>query len=172
MTKVPPTFPVPEIAAMATMAGALDPLAEDERTRVLAWARSRYATGASSPGPPQARGELVAKSTTRIDAFSTLGELMAACSADADDRRVLVASVFVAQRNNEGAFTAAQVNAELKHLGHPVQNITRALDALIAQRPALVVQVRKSGSTRQARKLFKITDAGTQELRRMLTDAD
>lgn len=162
------TLDDPEIAAMATLAGALNPLAEEVRARVLTWARSRYATVPGTTAPA-ARGNSSPVARDAFDSFATLCELMAACSAETDDQRLLLASAFVSRRNNEdGAFTGSDVNRELKHLGHGIENITRALDALIAQRPALVVQLHKSGTTRQARKLYKVTDAGVQEVRRML----
>ncbi len=79
-----------------------------------------------------------------------------------------MAATFITRRENADDFASAQVNAQLKHLGHRVDNITRAIDALISEKPALVIQVRKSGSTRQARKLYRVTDAGAQEVQRML----
>jgi hypothetical protein len=93
---------------------------------------------------------------------------MGACSPDSDDRRALLAAAFISHGSESGTFTGAQVNGALKHLGHRVDNITRVLDALIAQRPAMVVQLRKSGASRQARKLYKVTDAGLQEVQRLI----
>ncbi len=55
------------------------------------------------------------------------------------------------------------LNRELRNLGHPVSNITKALSYLINQRPQLVIQVRKSGSTQQARKKYRLTKSGIAE---------
>jgi hypothetical protein len=60
------------------------------------------------------------------------------------------------------------VNKELKLLGEGVPNITMAVDALRSQKPALAVQLQKSGKTRQARKTYKLTVAGIKEVERMI----
>ena len=158
----------PEIAAMATVARALDALPEVARARVLSWARSRYGSPAGSATSSAARVDEAGRHRLAVDAFPTLGELMSACSPDSDDRRALLAAAFISQGTEGGTFTGAQVNGALKHLGHRVDNIARVLDALIAQRPAMVVQLRKSGASRQARKLYKVTDAGLQEVQRLI----
>ncbi len=169
MTKT--TYPGdPEIAAMAALAAALDPLPEEARARALSWARSRYGSTSGSAIPPAARVDEAGRYRA-LDSFPTLGELMGACSPDSDDRRALLAAAFISHGSEGGTFTGAQVNGGLKHLGHRVDNITRVLDALIAQRPAMVVQLRKSGASRQARKLYKVTDAGLQEVQRLIAGA-
>ena len=62
-----------------------------------------------------------------------------------------------------------RLNAALTHLGHRVGNITRALTSLIEEKPALVVQTRKEGKTKQARKKYKLTFEGVRKVERMLT---
>lgn len=161
----------PEIDAMAVLTSALDPLTEEARARVLSWARSRYGGAAASTTTPVVRVDEAGSHRLALDSFPTLGELMGACSPDSDDRRALLAAAFISHGSEGGTFTGAQVNGALKHLGHRVDNITRVLDALIAQRPAMVVQLRKSGASRQARKLYKVTDAGLQEVQRLIAGA-
>jgi len=56
----------------------------------------------------------------------------------------------------------------LKNLGHGIGNVTRACSALIAEKPALLMQVKKAGSTKQARKQYRLTTAGIQRVREML----
>jgi hypothetical protein len=158
----------PEIVAMATVRSALEPLSDDVRARVLSWARSRYAANPVSPAAVPGRSEATMAVARDLNSFKTLGELMVACSVKGDDDRALVASGFVSRDSEDGTFTAAQVSGALKYLGFRVDNITRLFDVLAARRPAPIVQLRKSGTTRQARKLFKFTDAGLTEVRRML----
>jgi len=64
--------------------------------------------------------------------------------------------------------TVGPVSTELKNLGHGVANITRAFNDLKARRPALAIQVQKSGRAKQARKKYKITEAGLTKVRKML----
>jgi DNA-binding PadR family transcriptional regulator len=63
------------------------------------------------------------------------------------------------------------INSELKHLGHGLKNVTDALNALIDHRPQLVVQLRKSGKTKQARKRYKLTAEGARKVRQMVSSA-
>ena len=64
------------------------------------------------------------------------------------------------------------VNTELKHLGHPSTNITRDLDQLMGRTPKLVLQTRKEGSTRQARRRYKLTREGMRIVEKLLSAAD
>jgi hypothetical protein len=60
------------------------------------------------------------------------------------------------------------VNKHLKHLGHPVSNITRAIDTMIDQTPRLILQTSKSGRAKQARKRYKVTRQGVKHVLAML----
>jgi hypothetical protein len=53
-------------------------------------------------------------------------------------------------------------------LGHGLINITAALDDLREAKPALVLQVGKSGKSRQARKTYKLTIAGIKSVEEMI----
>ena len=66
--------------------------------------------------------------------------------------------------NKAESFDSQRANTELKNLGHGVPNITKAIDGLKAQNPALALQLKKAGTTRQARKVYKITVAGVKAI--------
>jgi DNA-binding MarR family transcriptional regulator len=70
-------------------------------------------------------------------------------------------------QGNDG-FDSYTANSALKQMGYTLSNITRALDILQAQDPKLVMQVRKTGSSRQARKVYKLTHAGLKRVAEML----
>ena len=59
---------------------------------------------------------------------------------------------------------------QLKDLGHSVSNITRAFDSMMSQRPRLVIQVRKSGKTKQARKRYRVSREGIKRVQSMLAE--
>jgi DNA-binding PadR family transcriptional regulator len=61
------------------------------------------------------------------------------------------------------------LNKELKNLGHGVSNITSALDTLMSRKPALVIQTKKSGTSKQARKKYKLTLEGLRAVERMVS---
>jgi hypothetical protein len=65
-------------------------------------------------------------------------------------------------------FDSQRVNAELKNMGHGVGNITEAFTRLIDRRPQFVIQTRKSGTARQARKLYRVTNEGIKRVQSML----
>src|SRR5204862_6999499 len=63
------------------------------------------------------------------------------------------------------------LNDELKNMGHGIGNVTDALSSLIERRPALVIQTRKSGTSRQARKKYRLTTEGIRAVEQMLAQA-
>ena len=50
--------------------------------------------------------------------------------------------------------------------------MTRACSALIGEKPPLMIQVKKAGSTRQARKQYRLTAAGLQRVRDKLASGN
>ena len=52
--------------------------------------------------------------------------------------------------------------------GAPIAHVTRALESLKGRKPQHVVQLRKSGSSRQARKRYKVTAAGKEFVRELI----
>ena len=92
--------------------------------------------------------------------------------ADLDDRALVVAYWFQElQDEKQPNVSGAQVNKELKHLGHGVRDITKVFSALIATSPQQVIQTRKSGTSRQARKSYKVTKAGIKRVQELLDAA-
>ena len=64
---------------------------------------------------------------------------------------------FLQFQQGQSDFGAYEVNAALKNLGEGVGNITTAFDTLKARKPADVIQLKKSGTSKQARKTYKVT---------------
>lgn len=52
------------------------------------------------------------------------------------------------------------INAVLKNHGKGLSNVTKAVSRLAKSDPALMLQVRKDGTSRQARKTYKVTTSG------------
>jgi hypothetical protein len=94
--------------------------------------------------------------------------LEAAGAADAANR-VLAVAYYHQMILNEGDWASMTINNDLKHVGHPVANITTTFDRLMKRRPALVRQVKKSGKTKQARKLYSLTAEGQRAVQLMLS---
>ena len=60
------------------------------------------------------------------------------------------------------------LNAELKHLGHSIPNITDALSSNMRRKPHRVIQLRKSSGAKQANKTYKVTNEGLVYVHGML----
>ncbi len=164
----------PEILAMSEIAKALEPLSDDARRRVLSYVLERYPMGmngksavrdtpkhdhaASAPQlAPQARTP-----------FGSFPELFDAANPQTGLDKVLLAGYWFQILQSQEDWESQSINTELKHMGHPSSNITRDLDSLIKRTPRLVLQVRKDGTTRQARKRYKLTREGTKAVESML----
>lgn len=169
----------PEVKAIAELEKALGGLEDEVRGRVLRWALERFGLGGMAQAGRQdrqlgkkdsAEGGKGAAATP--DGAATLSEFYAAASPTTDADRVLVVGYWFQFREEATDLEAQKLNSELKHLGHKVGNVTRAFSALISQRPQLVVQVRKEGSTKQARKKYKLTTAGKLAVETMLKPRD
>jgi hypothetical protein len=165
-----------EIAAMGAVHEALEPLDEDERKRVLRWAVDKYGGGdvrvnASSGGAGSSdrrsqRGG--GAKDLAAGEFERIADLVDAAGPDTIADHVLVGTYwFQVVKGNEDV-TGMQVNNELKNLGRPASNITDSYSTLIERKPALARQVRKSGTTRQARKKYRLTHEGIRRVEQMI----
>ena len=73
---------------------------------------------------------------------------------------MLVAGYWLQAIKGEPSFQALELNKELKNLGHPIGNVTDALTSNKDRKPSRILQLRKAGSSRQARKTYKLTHEG------------
>lgn len=153
---------ISEVEAITAVDKALSGLDEDAAARVLRWASDRY--GQAMPDE-----EPAAEPVSRAPAqFEEIADLMAAAGPRNGVERVLVATYWFQVVNEHPNVTGQQINNELKHLGHASSNITDAFNGLIRRKPQLAMQVEKTGSSRQARKKYKLTIAGISEVKRLL----
>jgi hypothetical protein len=134
---------------------------------VLRWAADRYqakflGTAAAS------RPESGSNSSSAAQRFEDFASLYNAANPPNAVERALIAAYWFQAVQGDVDFDALSLNKELKHLGHPSTNITRDLDALINRTPRLVIQVRKSGNSKQARKKYKLSTEGRRAVERML----
>lgn len=173
------TDAIAELNAMSTVAQALEPLDDLARRRVMGWVNARFLGGSVAPTPPPGTETRTAANANTaggsggkaISDFGDIAEYYHACAPSSDaDKALVVSSWFQVGESLEGIDTQ-RVNSALKHLGYGIGNATRAFDQLTAQRPALVIQLRKAGTTKQARKTFRVTDAGLKRVNQLLVSA-
>lgn len=170
----------PEVEAMGALSGVLGILEEDARGRVLRWAAERYGASiglaATASVPRQAHGETMGAiddevAPTNALAFSHFAELFDAAHPKSDVDKAIVAGYWFQVIQKQPSFQSLQLNTELKHLGHVINNITDAIASNQERKPARIIQLRKSGSSRQARKTFKLTSEGITYVRGMIGHA-
>lgn len=155
----------PELTAMAALSSTLGALDPPTRARVLTWAASRFDVQL-----PQARALNGGggRSTGEPSKYGDVVELFEAASPTTNGDKVLVVAYWFQQIEGERDIDAQRVNTQLKQLGHGIPNITSAFAELIAATPKLALQVRKGGTTKQARKRYRITTEGVKRVSELL----
>lgn len=76
--------------------------------------------------------------------------------------RALLGAYTLSRGKADKTVTSQAINAELKRAGIPVPNITRAIESNLRGKPPLMLQKKKMGTTRQARKQYAITPEGVE----------
>lgn len=163
--------PMAEIEAIQAVAKALADLNDAEVKRVLRWAADKFGAPEAveepdSPGET-ADGAVETGSAEAVD-FDDVADLYSAAAPTSDPERALVVGYWLQYHEEMQEFDSQKLNSHLKHLGHGVSNITSALDKLKGRKPQLVIQTKKSGTSKQARKKYKVTTAGKQAVEEML----
>lgn len=177
--------PLAEVSAMQKLVEALQGLEPDSIGRVLRWAADTYEVsvsvntggnrGSKSGGTGQgtrageSNGHGNGFTAGDVQPFSDLAELYAATSPESEADKALVAAYWAQFGEGKPEFSSYEINSALKNLGHPIKNITGAFDNLKARKPAPVMQLKKSGTSRQARKSYKVTVAGKTAVEAMIT---
>ena len=155
-------------------------LKSDERERVLNWIASKLGVNLARPKSKHEKRDNAGGSEDRIadladngdsgqETFADFADLCIAANPSTDAERALVAGYWFQVCQDEANFGSQECNTQLKHYGTPLGNVTRAFDYLQAANPKLAVQLRKSGSSKQARKTYKITHQGIQRVKEMIS---
>ncbi len=166
--------PDEEFEAISTVYKALEALDEDARARVLNYITSRL----NVTGEHKAEDETADSAANVVAAlqqeqrlapkFDSFAELFDAARPSNNANMALVAGYWLQVCQGQGEFDGQSANGELKHLGQRIENITVAMNSLMTQKPALVIQLRKSGRSQQARKTYKVTVSGIKAVEAMI----
>jgi len=161
-----------EIEAMKAVADAVKDLDDDARHRVLTWATGKYKVRSTGmlpvvgglPAPPANLPQVNDTEKTQTD----LPAIFAAANPESGTDKALVVAYWFQVIKGQPDVDSHEVNNELKHLGHGVINITRAFDHLMDPKPQLVIQTRKSGKAKQARKKYRVTAEGIAHVKQLI----
>jgi hypothetical protein len=158
-----------ELDAMKKIAAALEPLDDAARARALQWAQSRFRTSKGLAPFDQApsRNFESSNESSPSGEYGSFAELFDAANPDTEKDKALVAAYWTQVCESASAFPSQSLNAILKDLGHGIGNITEALTALKNEKPALILQLKKAGTSRQARKTYKLTSEGVKRVASM-----
>ncbi len=160
--------PINEIEAIEIVANALAALDDAAIRRVLRWAADRFGAREVVEEPAEPGEEAAPGGGFEPGQFEDVADLYAAANPGSDAEKALVVGYWLQFVNEVPEFDSQTANRELKHLGHGVSNITAALTNLKVRKPQLVIQTRKSGTTQQARKKYKVTNAGRHAVEAMI----
>jgi hypothetical protein len=157
--------------AMLAIARILAALPDnDARRRVLSWAADK----AGVAPMPRMYNSTDSKKTDNANAvaFETFAELFDAARPSSEKEKAILAAYWRTKVDGAAQFVSQELNKLLTDLGYKIQNITDALSAAMQEKPALILQLRKSGSTRQARKTYKISEAGIRFIEAKIAERD
>lgn len=170
--------PDAEFAAIQTVYTALNALDEGARARVMEYVSDRLGLTVRSRVRTAGQAAAIEEDDERDERsdllqgpvqFSTFAELFDAAAPKTQSDKSLVGGYWLQICQGAESFDGLSINKELKNLGEGVANITSALDGLKNQKPALALQLKKSGKSRQARKTYKVTVAGIKAVEAMIS---
>ena len=169
-------IPLRELDAMRSVLEAVKDLPEASVAQVLRWVGKHRGISLADGRPTPSLGsgeygstELASPTMAQPDPeFTTLADLFAAAEPGSGPDKVLVVAFWLQELQSAEAFQSLEVTTQLKELGHPVANTTATLNSLQKGSPRLVQQTKKAGSTKQARKSYRLTAAGSARVRSML----
>ena len=165
-----------ELDAMKRIAAVLDEFGDGEapaRARVLQWVAGLYGDPRTDNARPAGTAAAQhVQQPTEGDDVQDLADLFDAAGPQTDAERALVVGYWLTESEGKSDFTSREVNSQLKNFGYPVANITSVFTRLMKRKPALAMQTAKTGTSRQARKRYKLTRAGDDAVRKLLDERE
>jgi hypothetical protein len=166
----------PEIAAMGTITTALGQLEDNQaRARVLRYANERFGVPVQEPRRTQQAPEVPGHAENgqpRPEAaepnFRDFADLFDKANPATNVDKALVAGYWLQFGSKQASWTGQEANNLLKDLGHGLPHITHATTNAQNHKPALMRQLSKAGKSQQARKTYRLTNAGVVRVREKL----
>ncbi len=160
----------PELNAMQSILKTLNDLEENSRSRVLAWVADRLEIQSPQMGSISQTDQNGSSADQDEQDFKTFADLYNCASPITNPDKALVAGYWLQKCQGYEEFPSQLANKDLQNLGHALINVTDAFNKLKNKKPALAIQVKKSGKSQQARKQYKLTQAGIDAVNGMLKD--
>lgn len=157
-----------ELKAMSDVFGILEGLDEGARSRVLNWAFNKFDLSPAANNQPHLPAVITHENNDGD--FKTFADLYNSAQPSNNGDKALLAGYWLQQCQGHTEFPSQLANKELQNLGHYLANITDAFTQLKSKKPALAIQVKKSGKSQQARKQYKLTQAGIDTVKSMISN--
>jgi hypothetical protein len=154
-----------ELAALRKVQEALSALDEGAARRVIQWASDRYHAGLTASFPAHARSDATMPAIPQ-----DVADLYHSAAPRTEYEKALVAAYWLHRVRGQSDLDAQQVNGELKQLGFGVRNITVAFADLMRRKPQLAIQTGKAGTSKQARKRYRLTAEGLRVVESMVKE--
>ena len=169
--------PLKELEAMRGVADALRGLDEDAVRRVLNWVSDHFSIKISSSDKSPATNQAIIEDVNNENSdneisFDDVAEFYAVAQQASDAEKALVVAHWMQFHEGLTSIETQGVNTRLKHMGHGISNASRAFENLKKTKPQLIVQLKKSGTSKQARKSFKVTTEGKKYVEQMLKNGN
>lgn len=140
---------------------------DEAKQRVLDWIAGKFSLISSKnaiTGTKPLAGE-----TITIESFDSVADAFTTASPEIDRDKALIVAAFLQRKMGKGEITGYEINQELRQLGHGLRNVTDAMSQMMEKKPKLMIQVKKEGKSKQARKKYKVTSEGFKAVQEMLT---
>jgi len=92
--------------------------------------------------------------------FDNIEELFLTSDVKKVSHRILLAAAYLQEKSNLDEVSSLDINTQLKKLGYGVTNITTLINGLLKKKPPLMEVTKKEGTTKQARRKFKVSPQG------------
>ena len=169
-----------EIEAFTTIHSTLSVLDDETRRRVLSAVSLLLGiegTAIKTSGNSEVKHIPAAKHSTAPeeaiqyeDKYEEFAELFAAAQPTSNPYKALVAGYWLQVHLGRESFSSHDMNKELNNLGHKIGHTPSAFAPLVEAKPQLVLQLKKSGTSKQARKTYKLSKAGISKVESMLNE--
>lgn len=163
----------PEIQAMAKTAQALSSLDEPSQHRVIAWLSEKYGVANRLV---KVRDETPAKSdkdepvSPSQKEFTEFAEMFNVFNPGSDAEKLLVGAYWLQVIEGSDSWYSVGINKLIKPTGHGIGKISRVLSTELKQKPAKIIQIKRTGSNQQAKKACKLTSEGIKFVESRLKD--
>ncbi|MBI5455221.1 MAG: hypothetical protein HY956_11370 [Deltaproteobacteria bacterium] len=162
----------PEIKAMSDVNEAIKELQDDAKTRVIQWILNKYSLNLGAVVNKGARPNAENSRDIDIKSFDSVANIFEKATPQNAPDKVLIVAAFLQEKFDKSELTGGEIHKELRHLGHGLSNITDTISQLEAKKPKLMIQTKKEGKSKQAKKKYKVTAEGLKAARQMLITSE